>query len=90
MYLATSGGWRLRPPAYQLRLKETIEKYFEREVKPYVPDAWIDYDKTKIGYEIPMTRHFYVYEPPRRLDDIEADIKNLEGKIVRLLGGVTK
>ena len=71
-------------------LKETIEKYFEREVKPYVPDAWIDYDKTKIGYEIPMTRHFYVYEPPRNLDDIEADIKRLEGKIVRLLGEVTK
>lgn len=71
-------------------LKETIEKYFEREVKPYVPDAWIDYDKTKIGYEIPMTRHFYVYEPPRKLDDIEADIKSLEGEIVRLLGDVTK
>lgn len=71
-------------------LKETIEKYFEREVKPYVPDAWIDYDKTKIGYEIPMTRHFYVYEPPRKLDDIEADIKSLEGEIVRLLGEVTK
>jgi type I restriction enzyme M protein len=71
-------------------LKETIEKYFEREVKPYVPDAWIDYGKTKIGYEIPMTRHFYVYEPPRKLDDIEADIKRLEGEIVRLLGEVTK
>lgn len=71
-------------------LKETIEKYFEREVKPYVPDAWIDYKKTRIGYEIPMTRHFYVYEPPRKLDDIEADIKTLEGEIVRLLGEVTK
>lgn len=71
-------------------LKETIEKYFEREVKPYVPDAWIDFNKTKIGYEIPMTRHFYVYEPPRNLDDIEADIKTLEGEIVRLLGEVTK
>lgn len=71
-------------------LKETIEKYFEQEVKPYVPDAWIDYKKTRIGYEIPMTRHFYVYEPPRKLDDIEADIKRLEGEIVRLLGEVTK
>ncbi len=71
-------------------LKETIEKYFEREVKPYVPDAWIDYKKTRIGYEIPMTRHFYIYEPPRKLDDIEADIKTLEGEIVRLLGEVTK
>lgn len=71
-------------------LKETIDKYFEREVKPYVPDAWIDHDKTRIGYEIPMTRHFYVYEPPRKLEDIEAEIKGLEGDILRLLGDVTK
>ena len=70
-------------------LNETIEEYFEKEVKPYVPDAWIDYKKTKVGYEIPMTRHFYVYEPPRALDEIEADIKGLEGDIVRLLGEVT-
>ena len=71
-------------------LKETIEEYFEREVKPYVPDAWIDYKKTKVGYEIPMTRHFYVYEPPRKLDDIESDIKALESDIVRLLSEVTR
>lgn len=55
-----------------------------------MPDAWIDYDKIKIGYGIPMTRHFYAYEPPRKLDDIKADIKRLEGEIVRLLGEVTK
>ncbi len=71
-------------------LKETIEEYFAREVRPYVPDAWIDYKKTKVGYEIPMTRHFYVYEPPRKLDDIEADIKALERDIVRLLSEVTQ
>ena len=71
-------------------LKETIEAYFDKEVKPYVPDAWIDYSKTKVGYEIPMTRHFYVYEPPRKLEDIEAEIKSLEGEIVKLLGEVTK
>jgi type I restriction enzyme M protein len=70
-------------------LKKTIEKYFEREVKPYVPDAWIDYDKTKIGYEIPMTRHFYVYEPPRPLEQIETDIKGLEKEIVSLLANIT-
>lgn len=47
-------------------LDDDIDAYLEREVLPHVPDAWIDHDKTKIGYEIPVTRHFYVYEPPRR------------------------
>ena len=49
-----------------------------REVLPHVPDAWVDYDKTKIGYEIPINRHFYVYKSPRPLDQIEADINKLE------------
>jgi type I restriction enzyme M protein len=44
-------------------LKEDTHEYFEREVKPHVPDAWIDESKTKIGYEIPFTRHFYKYQP---------------------------
>src|SRR5690606_33907591 len=48
-------------------LNEDVEEYFRREVLPHVPDAWIDHDKTKIGYEIPFTRHFYVYKPPRPL-----------------------
>jgi type I restriction enzyme M protein len=71
-------------------LKETIEEYFDREVTPYVPDAWIDYSKTKVGYEIPMTRHFYVYEPPRDLKEIETDIQALEGDIIKLLKGVSR
>ena len=50
-----------------------------------MPDAWIDESKMKIGYEIPVTRHFYVYEPPRPLPEIEADIKKLEGEILSLL-----
>ena len=50
---------------------------------------WIDHEKTKIGYEIPLNRHFYRYEPPRPLEEIEADIKKLEGQIVEMLGGVT-
>jgi type I restriction enzyme M protein len=70
-------------------LKEGIQAYFEREVLPHVPDAWIDYTKTKIGYEIPLNRHFYRYEPPRELAVIESEIKALETDIVRLLGGVT-
>jgi Type I restriction-modification system methyltransferase subunit len=70
-------------------LKESIQAYFEREVLPHVPDAWIDHTKTKIGYEIPLNRHFYRYEPPRELAVIEAEIKALEMDIVRLLGEVT-
>lgn len=70
-------------------LKESIQAYFEREVLPHVPDAWIDHSKTKVGYEIPLNRHFYRYEPPRELSVIEAEIKALETDIVRLLGEVT-
>jgi type I restriction enzyme M protein len=70
-------------------LKEKIEDYFAREVLPHVPDAWIDHNKTKTGYEIPLNRHFYRYEPPRPLEEIEADIKSLEGEILTLLKEVT-
>ena len=70
-------------------LKEGIAEYFEREVLPHVPDAWIDESKTKIGYEIPLNRHFYQYEPPRPLEVIEADIKALEREILDLLRQVT-
>ncbi|MBU4305202.1 MAG: type I restriction-modification system subunit M [Candidatus Omnitrophica bacterium] len=70
-------------------LKEKIADYFKREVLPHVPDAWIDETKTKGGYEIPLNRHFYRYEPPRDMEKIEADIKGLEGEIVSLLGKVT-
>jgi type I restriction enzyme M protein len=66
-------------------LKESIEEYFKREVLPHVPDAWIDHSKTKIGYEIPLNRHFYRYEPPRPLAVIEAAIKKLEAEILNLL-----
>lgn len=69
-------------------LKEDIETYFQREVLPHVPDAWIDYSKTKIGYEIPLNRHFYVYQPPRALEEIEADMKALEREIAELLEGI--
>jgi type I restriction enzyme M protein len=70
-------------------LKEDVEVYFKREVLPHVHDAWIDHGKTKVGYEIPLNRHFYRYEPPRPLEEIEADIKMLEGEIVALLKEVT-
>lgn len=70
-------------------LKESIEVYFQREVLPHLPDAWIDHSKTKVGYEIPLNRHFYRYEPPRPLEEIETDIKTLEGEILALLKEVT-
>ena len=70
-------------------LKESIEAYFKREVLPHVPDSWIDHNKTKVGYEIPLNRHFYRYEPPRPLEAIETDIKKLEGEILDLLKEVT-
>ncbi|MFA5662103.1 MAG: hypothetical protein WC923_07365, partial [Bacteroidales bacterium] len=69
-------------------LKEDIEAYFQREVLPHVPDAWIDHSKTKIGYEIPLNRHFYVYTPPRPLEVIEAEMKALEREIAELLEGI--
>ena len=70
-------------------LGEDIDEYLAREVLPHVPDAWIDHTKTKTGYEIPFTRHFYVYTPPRPLAEIDAELKALEAEIQRLLGEVT-
>ncbi|MDH2428889.1 class I SAM-dependent DNA methyltransferase [Sphaerisporangium sp. TRM90804] len=70
-------------------LDEDIKEYFAREVTPHVPDAWIDHDKTKVGYEIPFTRHFYVYTPPRPLAEIDAELRELEMQIQKLLGEVT-
>ncbi|SBT89795.1 type I restriction enzyme M protein [Streptomyces sp. DI166] len=71
-------------------LGEDVEEYLKREVLPHVPDAWIDHTKTKIGYEIPFTRHFYVYKPPRPLAEIDAELKALEAEIQGLLGEVTE
>ncbi|MGY5007336.1 type I restriction-modification system subunit M [Streptomyces sp. 900105755] len=71
-------------------LGEDVEDYLKREVLPYAADAWIDHSKTKIGYEIPFTRHFYVYEPPRPLVEIDAELKSLEAEIQALLGEVTE
>ncbi|MET9039050.1 type I restriction-modification system subunit M [Streptomyces mirabilis] len=69
-------------------LGEDVEEYLKREVHPHVADAWIDHTKTKIGYEIPFTRHFYVYKPPRPLAEIDAELKSLEAEIQDLLGEV--
>lgn len=66
-------------------LAESIDGYIAREVLPHVPDAWIDETKTKIGYEVPFTRHFYTYVPPRPLAEIDAEIAALEADIGALL-----
>lgn len=68
-----------------VRLKEDIYEYFEREVKPHVSDAWIDESKTKIGYEVPFTRHFYKYTPLRSSGEIMIEIKELEESIMEKL-----
>jgi type I restriction enzyme M protein len=73
----------------QVPFGEDIDEYFEREVKPYLPDAWVDHAKTRFGYEIPLTRFFHRFEEPRPLEEIDADIKALEGEILELLRGVT-
>jgi type I restriction enzyme M protein len=66
-------------------LKEDVEAYFAGEVLPHVPDAWIDHDKTRIGYEIPFTRHFYRYTPPRPLEEIDAELRELGRDIQEML-----
>jgi type I restriction enzyme M protein len=73
-----------------LEYRTAIADHLEGEVHPYVPDAWVDESKTKIGYEIPLTRHFYKYTPPRPLAEIDAEIKQLESEIQDLLREVTE
>jgi type I restriction enzyme M protein len=69
-------------------LSESVEDYFKREVLPHAPDAWIDDEKTKVGYEIPFNRHFYVFEPPRSLREIDADLKKVTGRILKMIEGL--
>jgi type I restriction enzyme M protein len=74
-------------------LGEDVFEYFEREVKPHVPDAWIDEDKRDeqdgeigiVGFEIPFNRHFYVFQPPRPLDEIDADLKAVTTRIKQMI-----
>ncbi|MFD1274168.1 hypothetical protein ACFQ51_28355 [Streptomyces kaempferi] len=64
---------------------ETLKSYFEAEVAPHVPDAWIDLSKTKVGFEIPFSRLFYTYTPPRALSEIDRDLETQIAKIMGLL-----
>jgi type I restriction enzyme M protein len=71
-------------------LSEDVETYFRREVLPHAPDAWIDHDRTKVGYEIPFNRHFYVFKPPRPLAEIDAELKIVTDRIVAMIGELSQ
>ena len=74
----------------EVPLSDEIEDYFKREVMPHVPDAWIDESKTKVGYEIPFNRQFYVFKPPRDLSEIDAELKGVTDRIVGMIGELSK
>ncbi|NDU85730.1 MAG: SAM-dependent DNA methyltransferase, partial [Ferrovum sp.] len=94
--LGTKGKLKGKPqPDARLRdtenvpLNEDVETYFKREVLPHVPDAWIDHEKTKVGYEIPFNRHFYVFQPPRELAEIDAELKHVTDRIKAMIEGLS-
>jgi type I restriction enzyme M protein len=67
-------------------LTEDVPAYFEREVLPHAPEAWIDFERTRVGYEIPFSRHFYVFTPPRPLEDIDTELRVVMAKIQAMIG----
>ena len=71
-------------------LGESIKAYFNREVLPHAPDAWIDETKSKVGYEIPFNRHFYIFEPPRDLHTIDEELKGVTARIMAMLGDLSE
>lgn len=96
MVLGTKGKQKGKPqPDSNLRdtenvpLSEDVKVYFEREVRPHAPDAWVDHDKSKVGYEIPFNRHFYVFTPQRPLEVIDAELREVTQRIVAMIGGLT-
>jgi type I restriction enzyme M protein len=91
--LGTKGKGKGKPvPNTSLRdtesvpFTEDVEAYFRREVLPHAPDAWIDHEKTRVGYEIPFNRHFYVFKPPRPLAEIDAELKTVTDRILTMIG----
>ena len=70
-------------------LAEDVADYFRREVLPHAPDAWIDPEKTRVGYEIPFNRHFYVFKPPRPLAEIDAELKQTTDRILEMIKGLS-
>ena len=95
--LGTKGKGKGKPvPDAALRdtenvpLSEDVDAYFKREVLPHAADAWIDDEKTQVGYEIPFNRHFYVFQPPRPLSVIDTELKVVTDRILTMIGGLTK
>lgn len=95
--VSTKGKGKGKPsPASSLRdtenvpLSEDVGVYFKREVLPHAADAWIDHEKTKVGYEIPFNRHFYVFKPPRALSEIDAELKGVTDRILTMIAGLTQ
>lgn len=95
--LATKGKAKGKPlPDADLRdtenvpLAEDVTAYFEREVLPHAPDAWVDDEKTRVGYEIPFSRHFYVFKPPRPLAEIDADLKVVTERVLVMIEELSK
>lgn len=95
--LGTKGKQKGKPqPDSTLRdtenvpLNEDIDAYFSHEVLPHAPDAWIDTEKSKVGYEIPFNRHFYVFTPPRSLHEIDEELKAVATNITKMLEGLAE
>jgi type I restriction enzyme M protein len=95
--LATKGKGKGKPmPDADLRdtenvpLSEDVHAYFKREVLPHASDAWIDEEKTRVGYEIPFNRHFYVFKPPRPLAEIDAELKGVTDRILTMIADLSK
>ncbi len=95
--LGTKGKMKGKPqPDASLRdtenipLSENISSYFKREVLPHAADSYIDEEKSKVGYEIPFNRHFYVFKPPRSLDEIDGELKQCTDQILKMIGGLSK
>jgi type I restriction enzyme M protein len=93
--LGTKGKQKGKPQAdaalrdtENVPLSEDAAAYFEREVLPHVPDAWVDEEKTKVGYDISFNRHFYVFEPPRSLAEIDADLALVTDRIKAMIDGL--
>ncbi len=93
--LSTKGKTKGKPVAdtslrdtENVPLHEEVETYFKREVLPHASDAWIDHEKTKVGYEIPFNRHFYVFKPPRPLAEIDTELKGVTDRILSMIQGL--
>ena len=83
-----AGFFELEDAERDIVLQESAEAHLKAEVHPYIPDAWIDHTKTKVGVEIAFTRQFYVYEPPRPVEEIALEIKQLESRIQGWMNGL--